>query len=212
MPVTIPDTTAFTAAYPFAQLPLVLHFPEGKRLTEDEYYDFCMANPDLRLEQAATGEIIIMSPTGGGTSDRNSEINMQLRMWAKRDGTGKAFESNAEFRLPKGSARSPDASWVKLSRWNRLSVEEQEVFPPLCPEFVLELRSKSDRLTTLQKKLVEYIDNGAQLGWIVDPLQKQVHVYRPGQAPVILDQPTSVSGDPELPGLVLDLREIWPAQ
>jgi len=192
-----------------AQDPIVLNFPPGKQLSPDEYFDFCMANRDLHLEQLETGEILIMSPTGGESSDRNSEITMQLRVWAKKDGSGKAFDSSIEFRLPKGSARSPDASWVKLTRWNALSQSERKKFPPLCPEFVLELRSETDRLRKLQAKMVEYIDNGALLGWLIDPLTKTVHVYRPGQPAEVLVNPATVSGETVLPGFELDLKEIF---
>jgi Uma2 family endonuclease len=127
----------------------------------------------------------------------------------KKDGTGKAFDSNAEFRLPDGSARSPEASWVLLTHWNALTNQEQEAFPPLCPDFVLELRTFSDRLKQLQKKMQEYLANGARLGWLIDPYEKTVHIYRPNQEPEILNNPPTVSGETVLPGFVLDLSEIY---
>jgi len=188
---------------------LVLHFPPGQRMTVQEYFDFCMANPDLRLEQSSTGEIIIMAPTGGNSGGRNSEINMQLMVWAKKDETGKVFDSNTEFRLPCGSARSPDASWVLLTRWNALTNAEQEAFPPLCPDFVLELRSPSDRLKALQEKMQEYLTNGARLGWLIDPFEKTVHVYRPDREPELLNNPPTVSGEMVLPGFELEMSEIY---
>jgi Uma2 family endonuclease len=180
-------------------------------MTEDEYFNFCMANRDLNLEQLETRDILVLPASGGETGNRNIEISMQLQIWAKKDGTGKAFDSSTEFRLPRGSARSPDASWVSLARWNALSADERKKFPPLCPEFVLELRSETDRLSDLQDKLVEYMNNGALLGWIVDPFNKTVHFYHPNQEPEILQNPAKVSGEPVLPGFVLDLREIFPA-
>ena len=209
MSIAFPSSPKVPAA-DFGVSPLVLHFPPGKRMTAKEYFDFCMANPDLRLEQSSTGEIIVMSPTGGWSSGRNSQITMQLAVWAEKDGTGMAFDSNAEFRLPGGSARSPDASWVLLTRWNALTPEEQEEFPPLCPDFVLELRSHSDRLKVLKEKMEEYQANGARLGWLVDPYTKKVHVYRPNREPEILDDPKTVSGESVLPGFELDLTKIFP--
>lgn len=209
MSTSFSETTSSLSDVPDFSQPLVLHFPPGQRMSPDAYFDFCMANPELRLEQSSTGEIIIMAPTGMGSSGRNSEIILQLMIWAKKDGTGKAFESNGQFRLPNGSARSPDASWVLLTRWNALSKAEQESFSPLCPDFVLELRSPSDRLKTLQKKMQEYIGNGARLGWLVDPFEKQVHIYQPDREPEILNHPPTVSGESVLPGFVLDMSEIY---
>jgi len=189
--------------------PLLLRFPVDLRMTPDKYFDFCCANPDLRLEQLANGEVVVMSPTGGESGDRSSEINYQLRAWAKRDGRGKVFDSNTEFRLPLGSARCPDGCWVGLSRWDTLTPDERKKFPPLCPDFVIELRSETDRLIDLQNKLEEYLANGARLGWIIDPFSNIVHIYRPGHAAEVLVNPASVSGDPELPGFVLDLKEVF---
>jgi Uma2 family endonuclease len=208
MATSLSDTPLNFSTAAFME-PLVLHFPPDQLMTPDAYFDFCMANPDLRLEQSSTGEIIIMAPTGMGSSGRNSEIILQLMIWAKKDGTGKAFESNGQFRLPSGSARSPDASWVLLTRWNALSKEEQEAFSPLCPDFVLELRSPSDRVKTLHKKMQEYMSNGARLGWLIDPFEKTVHVYRPEREPEILNHPPTVSGETVLPGFVLEMSEIY---
>ena len=142
-------------------------------------------------------------------SDRNAEITFQLRGWTKRDGTGKSFDSSGGFELPNGAKLSPDASWVALSRWQALSPEERRTYPPLCPDFVIELRSPSDRLSVVQRKMREWIANGLRLGWLIDPLSKRVEVYRPDTLVQRLDGPESVSADPELPGFVLDLREIW---
>ncbi len=150
-----------------------------------------------------------MPPVGGDSGNRESEINMQVRLWAKRDGTGKTFSSSTVFHLPNGANRSPDTSWVRLSRWKKLTREEQKKFPPLCPDFVVELRSETDRLPTLQAKMREYRDNGAELGLLIDPIERNVHIYRHGRKVKVLDDPETVSCDPELPGFTLDLREIW---
>ncbi|MGC4006433.1 MAG: Uma2 family endonuclease [Pirellulales bacterium] len=202
--ITSPAVTAF------GDPPLTLRLAPAIGLSHAQYDELCRQNPDLRLEQTATGEVVIWPHNGGESGNRSAEINMQLRQWAKRDGTGKAFDSNGEFRLPRGSARCPDASWVTLDRWNALSPAEREAFPPLCPDFVLELRSRTDRLRDLQDKLVEYMANGARLGWIVDPFTRTVHVYRPAHAPEVLADPAVVDGETVLPGFRLELSEIFP--
>jgi Uma2 family endonuclease len=153
--------------------------------------------------------IIVMAPTNSKTGMRNAEINYQLLNWAKRDGRGVVFDSSTGFTLPNGAKRSPDASWILRARWDALKPEEQEVFAPICPDFVIELWSPSDTLPELRSKLDEYIANGAKLGFLIYPPKWQVHIYRSGQTVECLDQPQSVSGDPELPGFVLDLTEIW---
>ena len=149
-----------------------------------------------------------MPPTGGEGSDRNSEIGFQVRSWAKAHG-GRCFESNVAFRLPNGAKRSPDASWIAIERWKTLSTKQRKGYPPICPDFVVELRSETDRLVVLQEKMDEYIENGVRLGWLIDPLLKQVQIYRPGQQIELLQQPDSISGETVLPGFVLDLRPIW---
>ena len=178
-------------------------------LTDEQFFRFCADNPEMRLEMSAEGELIIMNPTGGDTGDRNSELNYQLRHWTKQDGTGKCFDSSTAFVLPNGAKRSPDASWVRRESYEKLTPQQRKKFPPICPDFVVELRSDSDRLQTLQKKMKEYIENGAQLGWLIDPSTKKVHIYRPQQAVEILDQPETVSGAPVLHGFVLQLNDIW---
>ena len=152
-----------------------------------------------------------MSPTGSAGSRRNNKISQQLANWNDQDQRGEVFDSNALFRLPKGAALSPDASWVEKSRWDKLTEEEQESIAPVCPNFVIELRSKTDRLKTLQDKLVEYLDNGVELGWIVDPLLAQVHIYEAGKPVQVLDRPVTVAGTGCVAGFVLDLKEIFPA-
>ncbi len=178
-------------------------------ISPEQFFRLCRDNPELRLEFTARKEIIVMSPTNSKTGMLNAEINYQLAGWAKKDGRGVVFDSHAGFTLPNGAARSPDASWILRKRWNALTPEQQEVFAPICPDFVIELWSTSDTLKELQFKLGEYIANGARLGCLIYPPKRQVYVYRPDQPLVCLDQPNSVSGDPELPGFVLDLTEIW---
>ena len=179
------------------------------KLDEEQFFQLTLQNPEQPLEQNAQGEVIIVAPTGGFSGRRNSKLIQQLENWNDKDQRGEVFDSSTLFRLPKGSARSPDAAWVERSRWEALTEEEQERFPPLCPDFVIELRSKTDRLVDLQEKLVEYLDNGAQLGWIIDPLLKQVHLYTAGHAVQILDQPATVAGTGCMAGFTLNLKDIF---
>jgi Uma2 family endonuclease len=178
-------------------------------LTDAQFYELCRDNPELRLELTAQKELVIMSPTGSLTGWRNSKVNQRLANWAEKDGRGLTFDSSTGFTLPNGAKRSPDAAWVRRDRWNALSEEEQEGFAPFCPDFVVELRSANDNLSTLQDKMVEYMENGAQLGWLLDAQHKRVYVYRPGQSVQALDDSTKISDEDVLPGFVLDLSEIW---
>ena len=178
-------------------------------LTDKQFYQLCRDNRDLRFEMTATGELIIMAPTGSLTGWRNANITHSLTAWAKQDRTGVAFDSSTGFTLPNGAKRSPDAAWVRLQKWNALSETDKNKFAPLCPDFVIELRSPDDALPLLQEKMAEYMENGAQLGWLLDPVTKRVHIYRPGQPVEVLENPSAVSGDPTLPGFVLALSEIW---
>ena len=189
--------------------PLVLRARPALTPTDDEFFEFCRQNDDLRIEQTAQGEWIIMPPTGFETGSRNSEVSRQLGNWARQDDTGVAVDSSTGFLLPNGAKRSPDASWVLRSRLAALTPEQKKKFLPLCPDFVVELRSPSDSLADTQDKMAEYRDNGARLGWLVDAAERRVHVYRPGTAPDVLDAPASVSGDPEMAGFVLDLACVW---
>jgi Uma2 family endonuclease len=190
---------------PFA-VALDLH---SVRLTDEQFYQLCQDNEDLRLELTAEGELIIMPPTGGSTGSRNADITSQVTIWAKKDGTGLSFDSSTMFILPNGAKRSPDASLVSRGRWDALSEEERERFVPLCPDFVLELRSATDSLPFLKDKMQEYIANGAQLGLLIDPKSKQAYVYRPSQPVECMDKPPTISGDPVLPNFALDLKDIW---
>ena len=180
-----------------------------RSLTREQYLAFCAANPNLRIERLASGEIVIMAPAHSRTGIQNAAITSELRDWAKRDGRGLVFDSSAGFDLPSGANYSPDASWVLKSRIAALSDTQKQDFLPLCPDLVVELRSKSDRLATLKAKMREYVDNGARLGWLIDPLTRTVYVYRPGVAEEELKNPQELSGDPELPGFRLDLNPVW---
>jgi len=178
-------------------------------LTDEQFSRLCADNPELRLELTAERRLVIMSPTGSKTGWRNHRLALRLGTWAETDDTGLAFDSSAGFTLPNGAKRSPDASWILRERWESLSEEQQEDFAPLCPDFVVELRSPRDRLSTLQAKLEEYIQDGAKLGWIIDPKSRCVFVYRPGQAVERLENPSGLSGEAVLPGFVFNVSEIW---
>lgn len=189
---------------------LILHLGAvAQRMSDDEFFEFCQRHPDLRIERTSEGDLIVMPPTGGETGRSNFKLTAHFANWVESDGRGVGFDSSTEFKLPNGAFRSPDVAWVKNDRWEALTPDERQKFPPLCPDFVIELRSDSDRVTTLQAKMQEYIDNGALLGWLIDPLQKKVWIYRPGGAPECPDDPASVNGDPLLPGFVLPLDKIW---
>ena len=190
-------------------LPLVLHTRPAIDMSSEQFYEFCLINREWRIERTAEGDLRIMAPAGGGTGSRNALITAFLTNWALQDGTGISFDSSTGFTLSNGATRSPDAAWVKRSRLTALPAEQKEKFLPLCPDFVLELRSPSDDLATIQEKMQEYLDNGAQLGWLIDPLRRCVSVYRPSAQVEQLDNPPSLSGDPELLGFVLELSNIW---
>jgi Uma2 family endonuclease len=190
-------------------LPFVLRTRPALDLTEDQFFALCQLNRDLRIERNAEGDLEIMAPAGWETSDRNAEITMQLRLWAKREGNGVATDSSGGYRLPNSAVRGPDAAWILRSRLQQIPAAERAKFLPLCPDFVLELRSPTDRLAVVQAKMEEYLANGARLGWLLDPEQRRVYVYRPDAPVARLDRPETVAGDPVLPGFVLDLREIW---
>ena len=178
-------------------------------LTDEQFFQLCQNNPDVRFERTASGELIIMPPTGSITGNRNSDLNYQITAWNRKYKLGKTFDSSSGFKLPNGAERSPDASWVKMERWDALSEEEQERFAPLCPDFVVELMSPSDILEKTRNKMKEYMENGASLGWLINRKQKQIEIYRPNCKVEILESPQTVSGEDVLPGFVLDLEEIW---
>ena len=178
-------------------------------MTDDQFFQLCQNNRELRFERNANGELIIMSPAGGETGNRNGRVNQQLFNWTDADGTGIAFDSSTGFKLPNGADRSPDASWIKLERWDALTDEEKRKFPPICPDFVIELLSPSDSLKTTQEKMKEYIDNGVRLGILINRKSRQVEIYRPGKEVEVLDFPATVSGEDVLKGFILNLGMIW---
>ena len=187
---------------------LTLNLDAIVQLTDDAFYALCQANPEIQFERTAKGELIVVSPTGGETGNRNIKLSARLENWAEQDGSGLAFDSSTMFQLPSGAYRSPDAAWIALERWEALSVRGREVFPPICPDFVVELRSPSDSLRAIQNKMQEYIDNGARLGWLLDPQVQQVEIYRQGQEKEVLSSPTCLSGEEVLPDFALDLKGI----
>ena len=197
------------AAGDTGQPPLTVQLRPVLELDDEQFFAIAQLNRNVRLERGPGGELIVMPPTGGETSDQNAEIAMQLRLWAKRDGTGTTFDSSAGFRLPNGAIRSPDAAWVSHPRLAALTPEQWQRFLPLCPDFVIELRSRTDSLVAAQNKLAEYIANGARLGWLLDAPAKRVYIYRPDAPVQEVDNPDTLTGDPVLPGFVLDLREVW---
>lgn len=188
---------------------LVLNTSETIPISHEQFYQLCAANRDLRLERTAKGDLIIIPPTGGGTGKRNSEINLDLGLWNRQAQLGIVFDSSTCFQLPNGGDRSPDAAWIPLEKWEVLTPEQQEKFPPICPDFVIELRSPSDSLKRLQDKMQEYMDNGTQLGWLINPQNRQVEIYRQGQDKQTVDHPPTLSGENVLPGFVLNLYLIW---
>lgn len=190
--------------------PLVLHFgPAMNRFTEDEFFEFCQRNRDLRIERTRSGDLIIMPPSGGETGRSNSSLNYQLVAWNEHARLGEVFDSSTGFRLPGGPLRSPDAAWVARDRWRALTRAQRKKFPPIAPDFVVEIRSESDLLKPLRDKMHEFIACGVRLGWLIDPMARRVEVYRPGKKPQTLKAPRTVSGDPVLPGFVLQIERIW---
>ncbi len=179
------------------------------QLSDEQYYQLATTHRELRMERTPAGKIVIMPPTGGETGKRNFSLLGQLWLWVQQNPKlGVGFDSSTEFNLPNGGDRSPDASWIKLERWNALSEDERQRFPPICPDFVIELRSETDNLKKLQAKMQEYLGSGIRLGWLIDPKTKKVEIYRPSQEVEVLN-PTTLSGEDVLPGFVLDLKPIW---
>ena len=179
------------------------------KLTEEQFYQLCQENSDLKLERNAQGELIVMPPTGGETGKSNSKVNLQLGVWNEQTQLGEVFDSSTGFTLPNKADRSPDASWVEKSRWEALTAEEREKFIPLCPDFVIEILSPSDSLKKTQEKMEEYIDNGCRLGWLIRRKNPEVYIYRPGKAVEVLKSPQTLSGEDVLPGFTLNLQRIW---
>ena len=201
--------TMTIAILPCAEGRLVLNLSPWPDLSDEDFFQLCGANPDLRLERTAEGEIVIMAPAGWETGHRNSRISRALEDWAERDGSGLASDSSAGFQLPDGAVLGPDAAWIRRERLVGLSAEQRERFLPLAPDFVIELRSPSDRPRDLEAKMAAYMANGVRLGWLIDPYERTVTLYRPDQEPRRLANPAQVAGDPELPGFVLEMEGIW---
>ncbi|WP_293352276.1 MULTISPECIES: Uma2 family endonuclease [unclassified Microcoleus] len=178
-------------------------------LTDDQFFQLCQENENIRLERTAKGELIIMSPAGGETGSSNAGLTAQIWIWNQQNKLGKVFDSSTGFKLPNNANRAPDASWVKLECWDALTPEQQKKFPPICPDFVVELMSPSDSLKETQDKMKEYRDNGTVLGWLINRKSRQVEIYRPNQEVEVLESPLTVSGEDILPGFVLNLESIW---
>jgi len=186
---------------------VVLNLEPFVHLTQEQFYQLCMANRELNLELNAKGELIIVPPVGGESGNQEAGLITDLEIWNRQTRLGKVFSSSTIFRLPNGANRFPDAAWVRLERWEALTQEEREKFPPLCPDFVIELRSRTDTLKPLQEKMQEYLANGLRLGWLLDPQNNQVAIYRPSQPVELVSIPTVLSGEDILPGFELPLGE-----
>lgn len=187
-----------------------LVIPADFKISPGQFQELALANRERRLERTPTGELIIMPPTGGNTGRRNARLVASFVNWNDRYQLGEVFDSSTAFRLPRGGDRSPDVAWVSRERWQALSAEAQESFPPLCPDFALELRSKTDSLARLQEKMAEYLDSGLSLGWLIDIQNQRVEIYRPQQVPEVLAKPKILSGELVLPYFSLDLTGLWP--
>ncbi|WP_263383377.1 Uma2 family endonuclease [Granulicella arctica] len=190
-------------------VPLPLRLKPETPMSDEQLMTFCAANEILRVERDANGEVIVMTPTGAASGGRNMDISTDLNIWARLNGTGKAFDSSTGFTLPDGSMRSADVAWLLLSRWSALSKEQQRGFAPLCPDFVIELRSSTDSLADLRTKMKLWIANGVQLAWLIDPDHQAVTIYRPNHEPELLHHPTSVQGDGVMTGFELPMARIW---
>lgn len=180
-----------------------------KPMNDDDFFYFCQRHKDLRIEMDKFGEITIMSPTGSETGGINFDLIADFAIWVRADGTGKGFDSSTGFILPNGAKRSPDLSWIKLEKWLAIPAEKRKKFAPVCPDFVIEIRSESDPLAKLQAKMAEYIENGAALGWLLDVIDKKVYIYQQNTPVQILENPSEVSGEPLLVGFVLQMKAIF---
>lgn len=188
---------------------ITLNFNSIIQLTREQFYQLCQANPDLKLERNAQGELIIMPPTGGETGKSNSAMNAQLWLWNEQNQLGEVFDSSTGFTLPNGADRSPDVAWLEKSRWDGLSTEQKEKFIPLCPDFVIEILSPNDSVKKTQNKMQEYIDNGCRLGWLINRKTQEVEIYRRGQIVEVIKSPQTLSGEDILPGFILNMQKVW---
>jgi Uma2 family endonuclease len=173
--------------------------------TDEQFYQLCQKNSDLKFERTSTGELIIMPPVGGESGNREAEFIIDLGIWNRQTGLGYTFSSSTIFKLPNGSDRSPDAAWIKKERYSALTPEQKRKFPPIAPDFVIELRSATDDLKTLRQKMQEYIDAGVKLGWLINPQQQQIEIYRLGKDAELRNLPTELLGEEILPGFSLSL-------
>ncbi len=179
------------------------------QLTDEQFFQLCRANPDIKFERNANGELIIMPPTGGETGKRNAILTAEFVIWNRQAKLGEVFDSSTCFKLPNGANRSPDVAWIQQHRWESLTSQQREIFPPIAPDFVLELMSPSDTLKATQAKMQEYIENGVRLAWLIDRQSRTVEIYHPGQSPQVLSSPSTLSGADILPGFVLNMEIVW---
>lgn len=188
--------------------PVTIRLHPVMTMTDEQFFDFCQLNQDVNIERNARGELVFMSPTGSEGEERNFNLIGQLWVWTKQDNTGVGFGSSGGFTLPNGAVRSPDAAWISKTRWSEIDLDLRKKFAPICPDFVVELRSATDNLPTLQEKMAEYIDNGAKLGWLIDPQQQKVYIYRQNSPVEELVKPLSLSGEEVLSGFILELQDL----
>jgi Uma2 family endonuclease len=188
---------------------IVLNLKPFVELSDDQFYELCQNHRELKFERTAQGELVIVAPVGGEGGSREAELIGDLVFWNRQTQLGKVFSSSTCFKLPNGADRSPDAAWVAWERWNQLTSAQQKKFPPVCPDFVIELRSESDALEPLQQKMQEYIDSGLRLGWLINPQDRQVEIYRANQPMQVLQNPQQTNGEDVLPGFVFDLTILW---
>lgn len=188
---------------------ITVNFNSVIDISDEQFFQLCISNPDTKFERNANGEIIVMPPTGGETGRRNSDLMIQLGIWNRQTKLGLVFDSSTGYTLPNGANRSPDVSWIKQERWDSLTSEQKEKFIPLAPDFALELVSSSDSLANVRAKMREYLDNGVKLGWLINPKAKQAEIYRSGQDVELLLSPQSISGEDILPGFILNLTDIF---
>jgi Uma2 family endonuclease len=179
------------------------------KLTDEQFEHLCADNPEIKFERTPTGELVIMPPTGGETGRGNAKLTSRFVVWNEQYNLGEVFASSTCFKLPGGGDRSPDVSWIEKSRWDSLTPEQQRKFPPICPDFVLELRSPSDSLQMLQRKMQEYLVSGIRLGWLINREDAEVEIYRQGQAVEVLRSPSELSGEEILEGFMLNVEWIW---
>jgi Uma2 family endonuclease len=184
--------------------PLILNL-NSVDLTDDQFYQLCQKNSDLKFERTAKGDLIIMPPVGGESGNREAEFIIDLGIWNRQTGLGYTFSSSTIFKLPNSADRSPDAAWIKKERWEALTPEQKRKFPPIAPDFVIELRSATDNIETLRSKMQEYMDAGVKLGWLINPQHQQVEIYRLGKDVELRNLPTELSGEEILPGFSLNL-------